>query len=95
MSVDKNTVKRVARLARIALPEERLEPMAKELNAILAWVEQLNEVDTASVEPMTSVIKMSLKMREDVVTDGKIAGDVVLNAPSGEDNYFAVPKVVE
>lgn len=95
MSVDKNTVKRVARLARIALPAERLEPMAKELNAILAWVEQLNEVDTASVEPMTSVIKMSLKMREDVVTDGKIAGDVVLNAPSGEDNYFAVPKVVE
>jgi aspartyl-tRNA(Asn)/glutamyl-tRNA(Gln) amidotransferase subunit C len=95
MSVDKNTVKRVARLARIALPEERLEPMAKELNAILAWVEQLNEVDTSSVEPMTSVIKMSLKMREDVVTDGKAATDVVLNAPSGEDNYFAVPKVVE
>ncbi|MBL8780295.1 MAG: Asp-tRNA(Asn)/Glu-tRNA(Gln) amidotransferase subunit GatC [Alphaproteobacteria bacterium] len=95
MSVDKNTVKRVARLARIALPEERLEPMAGELNRILAWVEQLNEVDTSSVEPMTSVIKMSLKMREDVVTDGNAATDVVLNAPLGEDNYFAVPKVVE
>ncbi len=95
MSVDKNTVKRVARLARIALPEERLEPMAKELNAILAWVEQLNEVDTSAVEPMTSVIKMSLKMREDVVTDGKTAGAVVQNAAGAEDNYFAVPKVVE
>jgi aspartyl-tRNA(Asn)/glutamyl-tRNA(Gln) amidotransferase subunit C len=95
MSVDKDTVRRVARLARIALPEERLGPMAKELNAILAWVAQLNEVDTSSVEPMTSVIHMSLKMREDVVTDGKAASDVVLNAPSGEDNYFAVPKVVE
>jgi aspartyl-tRNA(Asn)/glutamyl-tRNA(Gln) amidotransferase subunit C len=95
MSVDKNTVKRVARLARIALPEERLEPMARELNAILAWVEQLNEVDTSSVEPMTSVIKMSLKMREDVVTDGKAASAVVQNAAGAEDNYFAVPKVVE
>ena len=95
MSVDKDTVRRVARLARLAFPEERLEPMAKELNTILAWVEQLNEVDTSSVEPMTSVIHMSLKMREDVVTDGKAASDVVLNAPSGEDNYFAVPKVVE
>ena len=95
MSVDKNTVKRVARLARIALPEERLEPMAKELNAILAWVEQLNEVDTSKVEPMTSVVKVSLKMRDDVVTDGESAGAVVQNAPLGEDNYFAVPKVVE
>jgi aspartyl-tRNA(Asn)/glutamyl-tRNA(Gln) amidotransferase subunit C len=95
MSVDKNTVKRVARLARIALPEERLEPMAKELNALLAWVEQLNEVDTSAVEPMTSVIKMRLAMRDDVVTDGARASDVVLNAPEGDDNYFAVPKVVE
>ncbi len=95
MSVDKNTVKRVARLARIALPEERLAPMADELNAILKWVEQLNEVDTSKVEPMTSVVKVSLKMRDDVVTDGERAGDVVKNAPLGEDNYFAVPKVVE
>jgi aspartyl-tRNA(Asn)/glutamyl-tRNA(Gln) amidotransferase subunit C len=95
MSVDKDTVRRVARLARIAFPEERLEPMAKELNAILAWVEQLNEVDTSKVEPMTSVVKMSLTMRDDVVTDGDRAGAVVQNAPLGEDNYFAVPKVVE
>lgn len=95
MSVDKNTVKRVARLARLALPDERLEPMAAELNRMLAWVEQLNEVDTSSVEPMTSVVKMSLKMRDDVVTDGAKADAVVQNAPFGEDNYFAVPKVVE
>ena len=95
MSVDKNTVKRVARLARIALPEDRLAPMADELNTILKWVEQLNEVDTSKVEPMTSVVKVSLKMRDDVVTDGERAGEVVKNAPLGEDNYFAVPKVVE
>lgn len=95
MSVDKDTVRRVARLARLAFPEERLEPMAKELNALLAWVEQLNEVDTSKVEPMTSVVTMSLKMRDDTVTDGEQAGAVVQNAPLGEDNYFAVPKVVE
>jgi aspartyl-tRNA(Asn)/glutamyl-tRNA(Gln) amidotransferase subunit C len=95
MSVDKNKVKHVARLARIALTAERLEPMVDELNHILKWVEQLNEVDTSKVEPMTSVVKMSLKMREDVVTDGARAGEVVENAPSGEDHFFAVPKVVE
>jgi aspartyl-tRNA(Asn)/glutamyl-tRNA(Gln) amidotransferase subunit C len=95
MSVDKDTVRRVARLARLAFPEERLEPMAGELNRILAWVEQLNEVDTSSVEPMSSAVKVSLKMRDDAVTDGNRAAEVVKNAPLGEDNYFAVPKVVE
>jgi len=95
MSVDKNTVRRVAKLARIAFPEERLEPMAGELNRLLAWVEQLNEVDTSTVEPMTSVVKMSLKMRDDVVSDGGQAEAVTKNAPLGEDHYFAVPKVVE
>ena len=95
MSVDKNTVRRVAKLARIAFPEERLEPMAGELNRLLAWVEQLNEVDTSAVEPMTSVVKMSLKMRDDVVSDGGKAEAVTQNAPLGEDHYFAVPKVVE
>lgn len=95
MSVDKNTVRRVAKLARIAFPEERLEPMAGELNRILAWVEQLNEVDTSSVEPMTSVVQMALKIREDVVTDGGQPEAVTKNAPLGEDHYFAVPKVVE
>jgi len=95
MSVDKDTVRRVARLARLAFPEERLEPMAGELNRLLAWVEQLNEVDTSSVEPMSSAVKLSAKMRDDVVTAGDMAADVVKNAPMGEDNYFAVPKVVE
>lgn len=95
MSVDKDTVRRVAKLARIAFPEERLEPMAGELNRLLAWVEQLNEVDTSSVEPMTSVVQMRLKMREDVVLDGGQAEAVTKNAPLGEDHYFAVPKVVE
>jgi len=95
MSVDKNTVKRVAKLARLAFPEERLEAMAGELNRILAWVEQLNEVDTSAVEPMTSVVKMHLKMREDKVTDGGQAVAVTQNAPQGEDHFFAVPKVVE
>ena len=95
MAVDKNTVKRVAKLARIALPEERLEPMARELNSLLAWVEQLNEVDTGAVEPMTSVVKMSLKMRDDKVTDGDVAAAVTANAPASEDHFFAVPKVVE
>ena len=69
--------------------------MAKELNALLAWVEQLNEVDTSKVEPMTSVVTMSLKMRDDVVSDGERAEAVVQNASGAEDNYFAVPKVVE
>jgi aspartyl-tRNA(Asn)/glutamyl-tRNA(Gln) amidotransferase subunit C len=95
MSVDKDTVRRVAKLARIAFPEERLEPMAGELNRLLAWVEQLNEVDTSSVEPMTSVVQMRLKMRDDVVLDGGQAEAVTKNAPLGEDHYFAVPKVVE
>ncbi len=95
MPVDKNTVKRVARLARLALPEERLEPMAGELNRLLQWVEQLNEIDTTGVEPMTSVVKVSLHMREDKVTDGEQAVAVTQNAPGGEDNFFAVPKVVE
>ena len=95
MSVDKDTVRRVARLARIAFPEERLEAMAGELNRILAWVEQLKEVNTDAVEPMTSVVKMSPKMRDDVVSDGGAAEAVTRNAPLGEDHYFAVPKVVE
>jgi aspartyl-tRNA(Asn)/glutamyl-tRNA(Gln) amidotransferase subunit C len=95
MSVDKNTVKRVAKLARLAFPEERLEAMAGELNKLLAWVEQLNEVDTDAVEPMTSVVKMALNMREDIITDGGAAGEVTRGAPQGEDHFFVVPKVVE
>ena len=95
MSVDKKTVSKVARLARIAVPEDRLEPMAKELNTILAWIEQLNEVDVEGVEPMTTPVAMALPMREDVVTDGNIRDQVLANAPRTEDGFFVVPKVVE
>jgi aspartyl-tRNA(Asn)/glutamyl-tRNA(Gln) amidotransferase subunit C len=95
MPVDENVVRRVARLARLAIPEERLAPMAAELNGILQWVEQLSELDTDGVEPMTSVRPMRLYRREDVVTDGFKAEDIVRNAPRSEDNYFLVPKVVE
>jgi aspartyl-tRNA(Asn)/glutamyl-tRNA(Gln) amidotransferase subunit C len=95
MSVDKDTVRRIAKLARIALEEERVEPMVQELNGILAWVEQLEEVDVEGVAPLTSVVAQKLKMREDVVTDGGDADAVTANAPLGEDHFFVVPKVVE
>jgi aspartyl-tRNA(Asn)/glutamyl-tRNA(Gln) amidotransferase subunit C len=95
MSVDKDTVRRIAKLARIALPEDRVAPMEGELNGILKWVEQLNEVDVTGVEPMTSVVAQNLRMREDVVTAGGDAASIVANAPESEDNFFLVPKVVE
>ncbi len=95
MSVDEKTVRRVARLARLAVPEERLAPMAGELNRILAWVEQLNELETEGVAPMTSVRPMKLARRADEVTDGGYAADLVANAPMRDDNFFMVPKVVE
>jgi len=95
MSVDLQTVKRVARLARIAVSEEDAERMTGELNAILGFVEQLNEVDVSGVEPMTSVLPMAMKKRADIVTYGEIAEDIVRNAPQTEDNFFLVPKVVE
>ncbi|MGN6516711.1 MAG: Asp-tRNA(Asn)/Glu-tRNA(Gln) amidotransferase subunit GatC [Rhizomicrobium sp.] len=95
MSVDKDTVRRIAKLARIALEEDRVEPMERELNGILAWVEQLQEVDVEGVEPMTSVVAQKLKMRDDVVTDGGNAAAITANAPLSEDNFFVVPKVVE
>ncbi|MCO4054381.1 MAG: Asp-tRNA(Asn)/Glu-tRNA(Gln) amidotransferase subunit GatC [Bosea sp.] len=95
MSVDANTVKRVAHLARIALPDEDVPRMQAEINAMLGFVEQLNEVDVAGVEPMTSVMPMVMKKRQDVINDGAIADAVVANAPQSEDNYFMVPKVVE
>ncbi|HRK70400.1 MAG TPA: Asp-tRNA(Asn)/Glu-tRNA(Gln) amidotransferase subunit GatC [Micropepsaceae bacterium] len=95
MSVDEKTVRKVAKLARLAVPEERLAPMAGELNKILAWVEQLGELDVNNVEPMTSVAKMRLMRRADVVNDGNIADDLMRNAPNAIDNYFTVPKVVE
>jgi aspartyl-tRNA(Asn)/glutamyl-tRNA(Gln) amidotransferase subunit C len=95
MSVDVKTVKRVARLARIAVSEEDAERMTGELNAILGFVEQLNEVDVSGVEPMTSVTPMEMKKRQDVVTDGNKVADIVANAPATEENFFLVPKVVE
>lgn len=95
MSVDTATVRRVAKLARIAVTEDEVASMQSELNAILGFVEQLGEVDVSGVEPMTSVIPMEMRKRQDVVTDGNKADDVVANAPATEDHFFMVPKVVE
>ena len=95
MSIDSATVRRIAHLARIAVRDDEVEHRGGEINAILAFVEQLSEVDVAGVEPMTSVTPMLMKKRHDVVTDGGDADAVVHNAPTREGNYFAVPKVVE
>ena len=99
MAIDKDTVRKVAHLARIAEPEERLEPLAKEISGILGWIEQLNEVDVEGVEAMTSTVSMELPMREDVTLDGPTGGhqpdNVVANSPKTEDHFFVVPKVVE
>jgi aspartyl-tRNA(Asn)/glutamyl-tRNA(Gln) amidotransferase subunit C len=95
MSVDTDTVRRVAHLARIAVADDEVQPLQDELNAILAFVEQLGEVDVTGVEPMTSVTPMAMKMRKDEVTDGGIADAIVENAPAREDHFFLVPKVVE
>lgn len=95
MSVTKDDVKKVARLARIAVPDDRLEPLAGELNGIMNWIDQLNEVDVEGVEPMTSVVDATLPKRKDEVTDGGIQDQVLANAPKSEDGFFVVPKAVE
>jgi aspartyl-tRNA(Asn)/glutamyl-tRNA(Gln) amidotransferase subunit C len=95
MAIDAATVRKVARLARIATPEDRLEPLAQELNAIISFIEQLDEVDTDGVEPMTSAVHVVLPMREDVVADGGDVDKVLLNAPKADQGFFVVPKVVE
>jgi aspartyl-tRNA(Asn)/glutamyl-tRNA(Gln) amidotransferase subunit C len=95
MSVDVETVTRVARLARIAVTADDAERMTGELNAILGFVEQLGEVDVTGVEPMTSVVPMIMRQRKDAVTDGQKAADIVANAPATEENFFMVPKVIE
>lgn len=95
MSVDKDTVLRVAKLARIAVSDAEAETMKGELNEILDWVEQLQAVDVEGVEPMTAVVETRIKMRTDVVNDGEKAVDIVQNAPLQEDQFFMVPKVVE
>jgi aspartyl-tRNA(Asn)/glutamyl-tRNA(Gln) amidotransferase subunit C len=95
MSVDRETVRRIARLARLAVDEEQVAAMEAELNALLSWVEQLQEVNVEGVPPMTSVVAQQLKMREDQVTDGGYADDLMANAPAAENHFFVVPKVVE
>jgi aspartyl-tRNA(Asn)/glutamyl-tRNA(Gln) amidotransferase subunit C len=95
MSIDKDTARRVAHLARIEVAEAELEPLAAELSSILGFMEQLNEVDVSGVEPMTSVTPMRMEWRADVVTDGGERGRVLQNAPAARDGFFAVPKVVE
>ena len=95
MAIDAATVRRVAKLARIAEPEERLEPLARELSAIISFIEPLDVVNTDGVEPLTSAVHVTLPMREDVVADGGDAERVLLNAPKSDQGFFVVPKVVE
>ncbi|MFN4096098.1 MAG: Asp-tRNA(Asn)/Glu-tRNA(Gln) amidotransferase subunit GatC [Sphingomonas sp.] len=95
MSVEPATVKKVASLARIAISDADAERLAPELNNILGWIEQLGEVDTSSVEPMTAVIPNTLRLRDDVVNDGDMRDAVLANAPQGEHGFFTVPKVIE
>ena len=95
MAVDKATVAKIAKLARLRVPEENLDALAAELNNILGWIEQLSELTTDGVEPMTSVVAMTLPQRDDVVTDGDRAEAVVRNAPESASGFFVVPKVVE
>jgi len=95
MSVDTATVRHIAKLARIAVTDGEVEALVPELNNILGWIEQLQEVDVSGVEPMTAVIPNVLRLREDVVTDGGKRDDVLRNAPVAEHGFFAVPKVIE
>ena len=95
MSIDAETVNRIAQLARISTTAEEAEALVGELNTILDWVAQLDEVDTSGVVPMTSVVESAMKMRDDVVTDGNCRDAILANAPNTEDGYFVVPKVVE
>ena len=95
MSVDASTVRHVAKLARIAVSDGEVEALVPELNNILGWIEQLQEVDVAGVEPMTAVIANTLRLRDDVVTDGGRRDEVLKNAPLAEHGFFAVPKVIE
>ncbi len=99
MAIDKETVRKVAKLARLAVPEERLEPMAEELSDIMGWIEQLNEVDIDGIEAMASTVDVSLPLREDVLATGPTGGNqaerIVANAPKTQDHFFVVPKVMD
>ncbi len=95
MSLDTATIRRIASLARLTVTEDQLEPLAHELNSILGWIEQLNEVNVDGVEPLTGGAQMAMKMRDDVVTDGGYPEKILANAPDRAGQFFAVPKVVE
>jgi aspartyl-tRNA(Asn)/glutamyl-tRNA(Gln) amidotransferase subunit C len=95
MSVSHEQVRHIAKLARIAMSEEELERLVPELNAIIGWVEQLAEVNTDGIEPLTAVIEQKLRLRDDAVTDGDIRDDILANAPEAQHGFFAVPKVIE
>ena len=95
MAIDAATMKKIASLARLREPEERLAPLAKEISGILDWIEQLDAVDTDGVEPMTSAVAVKLPMRQDVVSEGGDASKVLANAPTSDRGFFVVPKVVE
>ena len=95
MSVTADTVRHVAKLARIAMSDAEIEQLVPELNQILGWVDQLAEVDTDGVEPLTAVIDLKLRLRDDVVTDGDVRDKVLANAPDAQHGFFAVPKVIE
>ena len=95
MAIDKNTVAKIARLARLDVPEERLQPLANELTGILDWIAELDEVRTENVEPLASVTGHALPMRDDVVTDGNCVDKVLSNVPEGASGFYVVPKVVE
>lgn len=95
MSVDVDTVRRISRLARIAMSDAEIAALEPELNNILHWVEQLEAVDTSEVEPMATVVHNRLRLRDDAVTDGGIQDDVLANAPQAEHGFFTVPKVIE
>jgi aspartyl-tRNA(Asn)/glutamyl-tRNA(Gln) amidotransferase subunit C len=95
MAIDADTVRKAARLASIRVEEAALPPLVQELSSIMAWIEQLNEVDTDGIEPMTSCVAIKLPMREDVVTDGDKRAAILANAPKAERGFFVVPKVVE
>ena len=95
MSLDKDTVRQIAFLARVRVPEDALEPLVSELNKIIGWVEQLTEVDTEDIEPMTSIAEITLPLRTDEVTDGNYSDRVLANAPDSNGPFYAVPKVVD
>jgi aspartyl-tRNA(Asn)/glutamyl-tRNA(Gln) amidotransferase subunit C len=95
MSVTNDQVRHIAKLARIAMSDEEIARLAPELNAIIGWVEQLAEVNTDGVEPLTAVINLKLRLRDDVVNDGNIRDEVLANAPEAQHGFFAVPKVIE